>query len=95
MHRRGVGAGAIAKKKLAEASYPIYLIYLYYYCVVWLWAVLMFLCCVFVFLSVQAKYKERGNVIAEDQIAQVRIWRFRLQNSEKMCKYNIYLKVFL
>uniref|UniRef100_A0A674NEV8 SNF8 subunit of ESCRT-II n=1 Tax=Takifugu rubripes TaxID=31033 RepID=A0A674NEV8_TAKRU len=36
MHRRGVGAGAIAKKKLAEA-----------------------------------KYKERGTVIAEDQIAQL------------------------
>uniref|UniRef100_A0A672QBU0 Vacuolar-sorting protein SNF8 n=1 Tax=Sinocyclocheilus grahami TaxID=75366 RepID=A0A672QBU0_SINGR len=36
MHRRGVGAGAIAKKKLAEA-----------------------------------KYKERGTVLAEDQIAQL------------------------
>ncbi|KAI2658491.1 Vacuolar-sorting protein SNF8 [Labeo rohita] len=36
MHRRGVGAGAIAKKKLAEA-----------------------------------KYKERGTVLAEDQIAQM------------------------
>uniref|UniRef100_A0A8D0CSL5 SNF8 subunit of ESCRT-II n=1 Tax=Sander lucioperca TaxID=283035 RepID=A0A8D0CSL5_SANLU len=36
MHRRGVGAGAIAKKKLAEA-----------------------------------KYKERGTVLAEDQIVQV------------------------
>ncbi|OBS77403.1 hypothetical protein A6R68_16116 [Neotoma lepida] len=35
MHRRGVGAGAIAKKKLAEA-----------------------------------KYKERGTVLAEDQLAQ-------------------------
>ncbi|XP_019338145.1 vacuolar-sorting protein SNF8 isoform X2 [Alligator mississippiensis] len=36
MHRRGVGAGAIAKKKLAEA-----------------------------------KYKERGTVLAEDQLAQM------------------------
>uniref|UniRef100_A0A7N6BAN8 Uncharacterized protein n=1 Tax=Anabas testudineus TaxID=64144 RepID=A0A7N6BAN8_ANATE len=36
MHRRGVGAGAIAKKKLAEA-----------------------------------KYKERGTVLAEDQIVQL------------------------
>uniref|UniRef100_A0A8C5YE77 SNF8 subunit of ESCRT-II n=1 Tax=Microcebus murinus TaxID=30608 RepID=A0A8C5YE77_MICMU len=36
MHRRGVGAGAIAKKKLAEA-----------------------------------KYKERGTVLAEDQLAQL------------------------
>ncbi|KAG8566088.1 hypothetical protein GDO81_013095 [Engystomops pustulosus] len=36
MHRRGVGAGAIAKKKLAEA-----------------------------------KYKERGNVLAEDQLIQM------------------------
>ncbi|XP_035427384.1 vacuolar-sorting protein SNF8 isoform X2 [Cygnus olor] len=36
MHRRGVGAGAVAKKKLAEA-----------------------------------KYKERGTVLAEDQLAQV------------------------
>uniref|UniRef100_A0A7N6FD28 Uncharacterized protein n=1 Tax=Anabas testudineus TaxID=64144 RepID=A0A7N6FD28_ANATE len=36
MHRRGVGAGAIAKKKLAEA-----------------------------------KYKERGTVLAEDQIVQM------------------------
>uniref|UniRef100_A0A8B9B840 Vacuolar-sorting protein SNF8 n=1 Tax=Anser brachyrhynchus TaxID=132585 RepID=A0A8B9B840_9AVES len=36
MHRRGVGAGAVAKKKLAEA-----------------------------------KYKERGTVLAEDQLAQM------------------------
>lgn len=33
MHRRGVGAGAIAKKKLAEASIS-YLLYLYF---LWSW----------------------------------------------------------
>lgn len=64
MHRRGVGAGAIAKKKLAEASIST-LLGICIFCKVEL--ALMSCSCLFI----QAKYKERGTVIAEDQIAQV------------------------
>lgn len=64
MHRRGVGAGAIAKKKLAEASIPT-LLDICIFCKVGL----ALMSCSSLFI--QAKYKERGTVIAEDQIAQV------------------------
>lgn len=64
MHRRGVGAGAIAKKKLAEASISTLLGICVFREVEW---ALMSCSCLFI----QAKYKERGTVIAEDQIAQV------------------------
>lgn len=78
MHRRGVGAGAIAKKKLAEVKLLLNIC-------VFTWAqfvlkIVSYLTNVFFLLllslllfcfSIQAKYKERGTVLAEDQIVQV------------------------
>lgn len=69
MHRRGVGAGAIAKKKLAEVNREDARVC---DCVYLFKCFLSHLSHLFKLVSLlQAKYKERGTVLAEDQIVQV------------------------